>query len=204
MIPGSACLMRCSVVYKGRACSTLDEGTYLVIFKQDQSLSIHGRNKILPLNYIGSGCKASVDGSVVTFTRKSESITIVINSIITSISLDLSELEPVKHNTERELVDQIAHNLTILTGCTATPEREKKTEHGPIDLYVYDNGIHHIIEAKRRTASIKDVTQVIRYGETFCGDKTLYIAAPKISKNALKYATERNVKFLEVHHSSRI
>ncbi len=40
-----------SIVYDGRAFSTLKTGKYMVMYKPDGSLSIHNKTSIKPVNY---------------------------------------------------------------------------------------------------------------------------------------------------------
>ena len=50
----------CDVVYDGRAYSTLERGNYLIIYKPDGSLLIHGSSKSTPRNYQSVGSKVDL------------------------------------------------------------------------------------------------------------------------------------------------
>jgi RecB family endonuclease NucS len=199
MLPGTLLLADCTVHYEGRAKSTLKRGQYLVIYKADGSLAIHGLNKIKPLNYLSNRSKLLVEGNLYTWTRKKERITVNVFNTELSMKIELSEHEPVKTHTEKELVEKIITNWDELLGHSAgTIIKEYPTPHGPIDLYKNCNGLHVIVEAKRKTVTLKDVTQILRYKETFDDQTACYIAGPRISKNAAAYATNHDVHYLNV------
>src|SRR4051812_40610135 len=70
-----------TVIYNGRAYSTLEHGNYLIIYKPDKSVSIHGADLVLPRNYISSNGKLNVNDKQLIFTKKKETVTINIDQI---------------------------------------------------------------------------------------------------------------------------
>ncbi len=191
-------IIDCAVEYNGRARSTLERGQYLVIYKNDGSVAIHGASKTKPLNYLGSKTSISVDGTTITWKTKKESITIHAYQVLHTHAFNLSASAPVVSRTEKELVEKVINNWSELIGQPGDIEREKKTAHGPIDIYCNAYDMEIIVEVKRKTITLKDVTQVLRYGDTFAKKTLMYVAGPKISKNALSYATAKGVQYLHI------
>lgn len=61
----------CSIIYDGRAYSTLANGRYLIIYKQDGSLLIHGGDLCKPRNYQGPGSILSyIDSKLISTNKK--------------------------------------------------------------------------------------------------------------------------------------
>ncbi len=191
-------LVDCTVEYSGRAKSTLERGSYLIIYKSDGSLAIHGNAKIMPLNYLSSGSKLEINGNNYVWTKRKETISITVHGKAWDQAATLSEHKPKIINTEKDLVDKIVRLWPELIGDTGEIIREHQTIHGPIDLYAESREGHVLIEVKRKNATLKDITQAIRYRETFKEPVRCYVAAPKISKNALAYAEKHRVIFLKV------
>jgi len=199
MEKGIVLIADCTVTYNGRAKSELERGTYLIIYKNDGSLAIHGQNKIMPLNYISNNSILTTENNTYTWKRKQEQIIIKVFNEYTKYPIELSPHTPKITNTEKDLADKIVKNWDNLVKHQGSIEREKPTPHGPIDIYSHSKDGHIIIEVKRKNATLKDITQVLRYRETFTGNSHCYIAAPKISAKALIYANKHEVKFLEVN-----
>lgn len=195
----------CSVEYDGRAYSTLQTGEYLIVYKKDKSMMIHGSDLITPLNYIGNNSNLNINNNILIFTRKSEKILITINEIKSMMYLDnWSNNKITISRTEKELVDKICDNWTQYfdNNCEKL-HREYMTELGPIDIFGYSKDLSIIIEVKRKRASTKDVSQLKRYVEAITAvqstDKIIgYIAAPDISDKAIKYLEKSGLFFLEV------
>lgn len=203
----------CSVKYEGRAYSTLESGNYLIIYKEDSSIQIHGSNKIQPRNYQGSKTEVKYqDGNIICINKK-EKISITINNII---SIDLiknwSSHEIEISRTESELVEKISNNIGSYIdisyalgsrGCVI--EREYKTENGPIDLFAYTLDHGHLIEVKRRKANVTDGCQLNKYHEAVLKQDisvpklSCYLAAPAIGKNAQRYLDDKGYKFIEIN-----
>lgn len=192
----------CEVIYDGRASSVLQRGKYLIIFKNDRSVSIHANDLITPRNYMGSDSLLRIDDNIIEFKRRKEIIKVIIYNTINITYLE----EWASHKiaicrTEKELVQKICKNWsTYFTDEDVDIRCEVPTELGPIDILGTTDRLLYIIEVKRRTAVIKDVTQLLRYVEAMSGTKEVkgFIAAPSISKNAFGYLSKHNLGYLEV------
>ena len=198
---------KCSVLYEGRAYSILEAGNYLIVFKSDKSIQIHGNNKIHPRNYQGSNTQISYQDKCLICINKKEKISIQIENISFARNIDGWSSHEIKiSRTESELVDKISNNINKYINNTQesyTVEREYKTENGPIDLFAHTDSIGHLIEVKRRKATVTDGTQLNKYHEAIkstCDYNILkcYLAAPSIGKNAKRYLDEKGYLFIEV------
>ncbi len=203
----------CSVKYEGRAYSTLEPGNYLIIFKEDCSIQIHGSNKIQPRNYQGSKTKIEYQDDKLICINKKEKITISINELITLNVIENWSSHEIKiSRTESELVEKISKNISSYIdisfalgsrGCVV--EREYKTENGPIDLFAYTLDHGHLIEVKRRKANVTDGCQLNKYHEAVLKQDisvpklSCYLAAPAIGKNAQRYLDDKGYKFIEIN-----
>ncbi len=194
---------KASVVYNGRAFSTLEHGNYLIIYKNDNTVSIHGGDLITPRNYMGSNSKLTIDGNKLVFTRKKETVTITIDKILYLNYLDdWSYSKIIIRRTEKELARKIYDNWkSYFNDEFDDVVFEFPTPLGPIDLAGFTKTTDYIVEVKRRVASLKDVTQLRRYVEALEIREKLckaYLAAPGISKKALTYLEKHQLYFLQV------
>jgi RecB family endonuclease NucS len=194
----------CEVLYEGRASSSLERGNYLVVYKNDRSVSIHGATIVMPRNHMGAGSKLREEGNQILFQRKGETVCIKINHIhFLNYLDDWSESKIVICRTEKELAKKIFDNWSDLFDDNfEIVEMEFGTDLGPIDLVGFTLTTDYIVEVKRKRASLKDVTQLRRYVEAMehrgrpC---RAFLAAPEIAKNAMKYLEKHNLQFLEVN-----
>jgi RecB family endonuclease NucS len=198
----------CEVAYDGRASSRLQLGHYLIIFKPDKSLSIHGATLIQPRNYLAGGTTYSYTNNSIVFQCKNEQILIKIANVINLVPLNgwsNHKIEICK--TEQELALKLFYNWhDYFSGSDVEIiHREFQTELGPIDIIGRSESTDYIIEVKRKTAMLKDVTQLRRYVEAMENQKRHiegYIAAPKISKNAKEYLIRHNLNYLKIDFES--
>jgi endonuclease len=195
----------CTVIYNGRAYSTLERGNYLIIYKPDGSVSIHGADLVMPRNYISSNGKLEVDvvNNRLIFTKKKESVTINLVAIHSVSYLDdWSSHKIVISRTEKELAKKIFDNwFRLFDDVFYDVVMEYPTPLGPIDIAGFTSSTDYIVEVKRRKASLKDVTQLRRYVEALEGRGKLckaYLAAPSIAKGALSYLEKHELNFLQV------
>lgn len=190
----------CSIEYDGRACSTLSRGNYLIIYKNDQSLLIHGGDKTTPRNYQPAGGELSKDGDKMILKRNKEVITIIIYKCLNCAILeDWSTNCTEMVRTENDLVLKIVNNINqYLSNDIVRVEREFTTDMGKIDICAIDkDGIHHIIEVKRVKATKNHCNQLRKYMDCIansCG----YIAAPCIAQGALDHIKKTGYKFIQV------
>lgn len=194
----------CNVKYDGRASSILDYGNYLIIYKADGSLQIHASNKISPRNYQGAKSLLSIDDNQITSINKLEKIIILLRNVYFVFQLrDWSNNEITITKTEKDLVDKLCLNWNEYMNIACDNiVREYKTDHGPVDIVGLDRkNIKHVIEVKRRKATIKDVTQLRKYLE--CIDDSIgYLAAPSISTKAKSYLYQHECNYINIDFES--
>lgn len=195
---------RCAVLYEGRAASTLEAGNYLILYKEDKSLSIHGSTMVLPRNYMAGGTRVELEGNRLIVHRKKETIVITVLEVHHLHTLDgWSDSKIVICRTEKELVRKIFNNwdeyfpgedFEII-------ELEHPTELGPIDILGLTDTTDFVVEVKRKTATTKDVTQLRRYIEAKSGNRLVvgFLAAPGIAASARKYLEKHNLTFINVN-----
>ncbi len=196
---------RCSVVYEGRASSLLDVGRYLVVYKKDGSVMIHGADSLVPRNYMGAKSRVVIEANVITFVRKSEKIVVTMDEVISLTYLDSwSESKTQICRTERELTLKIFDNWFEYLPDSGVEliHLEYPTALGPIDVMGEAQNETFIIEVKRRKGSIKDVTQLRRYVEAMeNGGRPIkgFLAAPDCAKGALDYLKKHGLEYLPVN-----
>ncbi len=191
----------CSVEYDGRAYSQLGRGEYLIIKKLDNSVMIHGGNKIPPRNYQGAGSKLSYSENVLTITNKKELIKITIYNNIHNSYLDNWSTQEISIiRTEADLVNKIISNISgYIADEIKEVIREYKTKLGPIDIGVVGSSHLHLIEVKRNSVSTTNVYQLKRYIDSVDQESILaYIAGPGIRDNALELCGKNNIKYIKV------
>lgn len=194
----------CTVLYEGRAASTLELGNYLVLYKQDGSLSIHGTTMVLPRNYMAGGTTLELDGDKLIIHRKKETIIITVVKVhYLHFMEDWSASKIVICRTEKELAHKIFNHW-----CDYFPddqfeiiELEHPTELGPIDILGLTDTTDFVVEVKRKRATLKDVTQLRRYIEAKSGTRQVkgFLAAPTIGGAARKYLEKHDLAFLQVN-----
>lgn len=191
----------CKVIYDGRASSVLNDGNYLVIYKSDKSVQVHGNTKIQPRNYQGSGSVVDIDHNIISFVNKKDKLLIIINNIIYVNYLEeLSDddIEIVK--TESDLVDKLFNNFDDYIGNRfEIIEKEYQTEYGPVDLAGFtEHGEIHVVEVKRGKATLANCTQLKRYVEAIGGNVFGYLASPAICTNAMKYLEKSSMRWVSI------
>jgi len=158
--------INCEVIYEGRACSTLPRGNYLILIKEDNSVSIHASTKIAPRNCQQAGSEIIRNGNKLIFRNRGETITIIINKIhFTERPKDWSKEEITITKTEKELVDKLFYNwCDYFDGDFEFIYTEYGTELGSIDLLgIRSDLVYYVVEVKRRRCTINSVSQVKRY-----------------------------------------
>lgn len=193
----------CEIVYDGRAYSTLDLGNYLIVHKQDGSLSIHGSTKIPPRNYQPSKSVLSKFANMIICRSKKEKIVIIIHNILNVFYPKYwSDTDIVISRTEKQLVDKLCSNIESYLGVGIVDlVREYPTPVGPIDVAATDSdGTVHIIEAKRKRGTLANCTQLKRYVECIGENKPVrgYLACPEINESARKYIDKCGFRWLRV------
>lgn len=189
----------CNVLYEGRASSILKDGNYLIIYKSDKSVQIHGATKIQPRNYQGANSVVELRENTLSFSNRKEKISITINDIISISYLKaLSDQEIEITRTEEDLVKKLFDNLNCYIDKEFDViEREYQTGHGPVDLAGFtNNGEIHLIEVKRGRATLTNCTQLKKYIEAVDDNAFGYLASPSICPNALAYLEKHSMKWI--------
>jgi len=198
----------CDVIYDGRAYSTLERGNYLIIYKPDGSLLIHGSSKSTPRNYQSVGSKVDLHfknggGGVLVSNNNNETITINIHHVIFIEHLHKwSDNDIIISKTEKELSEKLITNWSkYIKGDFVSITREFKTSLGPVDIVgIEANNTHHVVEVKRRKASISGCTQLKRYIDSLSEHVPVlgYLASPSISATAFEYLKKLNFTWIEI------
>lgn len=195
----------CDVEYNGSAIGKLKTGSYLVIKKSDDSISVHANDKNLPRNYLrATTISYDSEHNKIICTNKKESM--IINIIKTKWikSIELSKETVVITNSEKQLVDKFISVVGDYIE-NATPA-DVVTEfqllgNGKVDILIKLPDLTWIIEAKRKKITQKCISQVLQYKNHAPPGRVEYaIFGPSISKNALKYANQNCVKYINFEH----
>lgn len=194
----------CEVYYEGRASSKLARGNYLVVRKPDDSLQIHTSQNIKPINYQGQGCKFEYLHPCLTCHSSRELIKIRIHSAHSLIRTDSwghNELQIVR--TENDLKQVISSRIDELTQdkieCVTY---EHPTPYGPVDVLARGAFATHVIEVKRKTASVAAAGQIARYKnhlDTELPNPIYWLMAPGISPKCLDYCNKNGIRWKEVN-----
>lgn len=159
---------KATVEYIGRSRSVLEPGRYLILLKDDSSISVHGGDAVKARNYLSKAkVEYRADGNRlrITATGKHESLRIEVHEILDEICpLDWSVAKIDLSGTERELTELVVAHHEKLFGFRAKEvHREFRTAHGPIDLMLLDQGDRrHFVEVKKR-ATMNGCAQLGRY-----------------------------------------
>ncbi len=198
------CYALCEVDYNGRAVSHVGLGNRLIINKSDSSFVIHKATCITPMNYNGPKSSLVVNGDKLISTSKSgEIITVTIKEILSYTELDCWSNKTIDiKKTESDLCDKIIDNAGQLLGINVKSiEREMPTVLGKIDIVCTDmDNIKHCIEVKRKTISVSGVYQLNKYMKYMSknGSCVGYMAAPKISSNAMMELMQFGYQFIKI------
>lgn len=195
-----------SVLYKGRARSTLDQGRYLIIRKGDGTLLIHGNSLTKTLNYQPPGATVSYRTNglrQIISQRGTESIIINVHDIIHYYEPNRwADGKIAIVDTESDLRNKLISEISKYISNVHTTFTEYKTPLGPIDLLVVStDAVLHIIELKRKKANISACSQLMRYVSYFknAGKECRgYVASPEISSNALKYLQDNGHRHIQI------
>jgi endonuclease len=203
-------MAECEVVYHGRAASVADAGDYVVMFKPDGSLQVHGYRGVKPVNWqpqtddVWIGLEEGQP--VVVSERRSpeELVRIVFLETALAQALELREGSGfVLVGSEVEMQRALARTPELIEPGLTVLDRELPTDVGGIDLFARDAaGALVVVELKRSKATQEAVHQLSRYvarvreltGERVRG----VLAAPTISKPALAALARANLAFREI------
>jgi len=199
---------QCKVDYTGRAKSKLDYGSRLIITKPDGTIMIHGRTKREPINWQPPGCILSAfvqDGRLyIKSIRKNpkEIVLIECPTVHAILACNCEEGEFTLHGSEKEMVQKVIENPTLLFEDFKPLKEEYPTPFGSVDLIGLDGeGNLVVVEFKRATAQLSAVSQLKRYVDYFKkhGENVKgVLVAPDITLSAYKLLKEYGFEYVKL------
>ena len=201
------------VTYQGRAASTAEAGSYLLIIKCDGSLQIHHPKGIKPMNWqpkTDNITAAVEDGyCVLTASRKSpaETVRVVMLDIHLAQALEIKkEAGFLLAGSEAQLQATLARQPELIEDGLKVLDRELLSGVGDMDLYAQDlGGRYVVVELKRSRATQEAVHQLSRYVQAvraFLPTTAVVrgiLAAPGISAPAARILEGLGLEFKEIH-----
>lgn len=202
---------KCMVNYNGRAKSFLDWGQRFIIIKKDNTIIIHRPKMREPVNWQPQNSKIYFLEEQNNFiinsinSKCNEKMKIVFNEIDIIISSDIKDnAKLIISGMEKDIVNQILKNPSIIEEGIYISKKEKKVKSGLIDLFGFDkNHTPVIIEVKRSQATINSVHQLRTYVNDIKRDsKNIKIrgilCAPKIPEMIKTLLSEYNLESKEI------
>ena len=196
----------CSVRYHGRAASKLSSGERVVIIKGDGSFLVHQNSGLAAINYQppkGIITTELSDTLAIRASRRkpAELLEAIFSRVELARSFSLRDDSSLRvFGTEKNLSDLIMQDPGLVEEGLTVINQESPLSKGKIDIFARDRGGKSVvIEVKRRTAGLKEVTQLQRYVDEV--DKRLdtetrgILCAPKITPAALHMLEEKNLEF---------
>ncbi len=198
---------RCRIHYSGRAASEAGEASRLIIIKEDGTVLVHEGTGREPINWQpkaqvfvrGSGSSVEI---VAIRSRPREELKIEVLGPSAVLIVRLTTAKFILEKSEKDLVDKIASNPSIIEEGAHLIAREVTTPHGRIDIMLRGrDGKVVIVEVKRSLADVDSVYQLRRYIEYYStlgiGVRGI-IAAPRISPKALKLTQKFGLGYVRI------
>lgn len=197
----------CSVLYEGRAKSTLEPGERILIIKEDGSLLVHRPVGYEPVNWQPSGSifhvqtKPNIIEVHAVRHKPHENVRITFYEIFFVSAINLADSgEFALHASEKDMHQAILMKPSLLEEGFKPIVYEKKVEPGFIDVYGVDkNGKLVIIEVKRKTAGKEAVLQLAKYIEALKGktERELrgVLVAPNLGKDVQRLLVTLGLEF---------
>jgi RecB family endonuclease NucS len=196
-----------SVIYDGRAESTLTDGDYILLRKGDGTFTIIGATNVPPLNYQRPrSILRKEDNNLISTSKDGETVKVKINKTHHYYEIHpWSDNKIIINKTEDDLRRHIIAKIEDLIGEPITKIHiEFKTPYGPVDLIAEGSEeLYHVIEIKRGKATISACTQVERYLKYFkeTDRKTRgWVMSPTITKGAKEYCRKNYLTWALVKH----
>ena len=199
---------RCSVTYKGRLESRLDEATRLIMVKADGCVAIHADGGAYkPLNWMNAPNElVAGDTEWVVTNSKGETLIISLHEVFLDTHHELGDDPGLsKDGVEAHLQELLAAVPESIEEGLTLIRREYPTAIGPVDLLCRDReGRTVAIEVKRR-GEIDGVEQLARYLEYLSADSSLgtlrgIFVAQVIKPQAKTLAATRGLVCVEVDY----
>ena len=201
---------RCSVTYKGRLESRLDEATRLIMVKADGCVAIHADGGAYkPLNWMNAPNElVAGDTEWVVTNSKGETLIISLHEVFLDTHHELGDDPGLsKDGVEAHLQELLAAVPESIEEGLTLIRREYPTAIGPVDLLCRDReGRTVAIEVKRR-GEIDGVEQLARYLEYLSADSSLgtlrgIFVAQVIKPQAKTLAATRGLACVEVDYDA--
>jgi len=197
----------CRVHYHGRAASKLASGERLVIIKGDGSFLVHQNTGMAAINYQPpkGTVTTSLDGDTLIVRASRQKPKELLEAIFSKVSFaqsfslrDDSSLRVF--GTEANLASLIMEKPDLVEDGLVVVNQESPLSKGSVDIFARDvAGNNVIIEVKRRTAGLKEVTQLARYVDEVKKrlDKPArgILVAPAVTDSALAMLEEKGMQF---------
>jgi len=204
----------CSVDYKGRAESRIGWGERVVMIKQDGTVMVHTPEKREPVNWqppktrIGFEVSDGLFKVATRHKKPDERMTIYFRELALAVSVALVDREKITLvGMERDFVDRIVRDPSVIEEGLRIVKREKKTRSGSIDLYAKDRqGKPVLIEAKRSAAGMSAANQLIAYISDYReknkeAEVRGILVAPKIQTKAKTILKKHGLEFREFDYT---
>jgi hypothetical protein len=208
----------CTVQYRGRATSILEDGERLLFIKADGNVMVHRPTGLEPINYMSSSSDSAADRKtsgcffhtnltgnqlVITILNRklSEHLKISFTNISAVLSLDIVDNGNFYlYASEKDMQRAILLKPALIEEGFRVINYEKRITPGFIDVYGMDSqGRFVVVEIKRRSADKSAVMQLQKYLDVIRGERTDkvrgIIAAPRVSKGIQKLLVTLNIEF---------
>jgi RecB family endonuclease NucS len=197
----------CSVKYHGRAASKIADGERLVIIKSDRSMLVHQNKNMAAINYQPprGEITTALDGHGLAVRssrdKPRELLEVIFKKVFFAQAFALRDDNSLRvFGTEKNLADLLMQDLDKVEPGLAALKQESPHISGSIDIFARDSkGRNVIIEVKRRTAGLKEVSQLKRYVEEVSQrlDRKArgILVAPKITPHALSVLEKQGLEF---------
>lgn len=199
------------VSYHGRAASTAEVGSYLVMIKRDGSVQIHAPRGVKPMNWQPKTDEITAileeEQCVLLASRRSppELVRVTFLDVQVAQALELNEEAGfLLTGSEAQMQETLAAHPELIEPGLRVLNRELLVESGGIDLYAQDaQGRFVVVELKRGRATQDAVSQLGRYVASVqrvvgLGVVRGILAAPSITGPARRELEGRGLEFVEV------
>ncbi|MFT4309355.1 MAG: endonuclease NucS [Candidatus Woesearchaeota archaeon] len=210
---------RCSIEYKGRITSSLEEGDRIIIIKSDHSVVVHKPRGVMPINYMKEKSNIIVDyDDIISINilsiKNKESMSIVFSTIKDVRSYPMVDDNQIQlYGTENDMSDMIMKNPKLIDDDFVPLSREEHTRFGFIDVYGHDSNRNLVVvECKRVQADYNAIVQLKRYVDRIMKSKGIndynrirgIIAAPSITSRAEEYMRPLGFEYRKVNPPERM
>ncbi|MHA1966889.1 MAG: endonuclease NucS domain-containing protein [Candidatus Hodarchaeales archaeon] len=168
---------RCDGLFDGRIKSRIEEGDRILIIKKDLTILLHEPFGVKPIQWQrpkAGPVKFTIHEEhlrMETYRPKTdESFFITFNDLYQAIAYEtrIKADSGMITGDEKDFVNYLVNNPSIIEQDLKILEREKVTDVGPVDIYALDSRENYVvIEVKKQAANPTDAHQLKRYVEYF-------------------------------------